>query len=235
MYNVDKLVLNYIKEKKGMSKYDDVAVFWNDVFDKKDDVVPTSSGSGNYEFDQGLRWLSKNVNTILDFGCGNGTVLFWCSSYGTKKHIGIDLSEKAILNAKRRSLHMKNGEFQFICGEIDELKHINTGSVEAVILSNIVDNLYPEDAEKLLIEVKRILVENGKIFVKLNPYITETDIKENNIKVIGNNVLDDGLILWNNTTEQWHDFFEQYFSVFKQYDIHYAEYKQYNRIFLLTK
>ena len=58
MYNVDKLVLNYIKEKKGMSKYDDVAVFWNDVFDKKDDVVPTSSGSGNYEFDQGLRWLS---------------------------------------------------------------------------------------------------------------------------------------------------------------------------------
>ena len=43
------------------------------------------------------------------------------------------------------------------------------------------------------------------------------------------------LILWNNTTEQWHDFFEQYFSVFKQYDIHYAEYKQYNRIFLLTK
>ena len=35
MYNVVKLVLNYIKEKKGMSKYDDVAVFWNDVFDKK--------------------------------------------------------------------------------------------------------------------------------------------------------------------------------------------------------
>ena len=144
MYNVDKLVLNYIKEKKGMSKYDD--------------VVPTSSGSGNYEFDQGLRWLSKNVNTILDFGCGNGTVLFWCSSYGTKKHIGIDLSEKAILNAKRRSLHMKNGEFQFICGEIDELKHINTGSVEAVILSNIVDNLYPEDAEKLLIEENDIII-----------------------------------------------------------------------------
>ena len=72
-------------------------------------------------------------------------------------------------------------------------------------------------------------------FTENNPYITETEIQKNNIKVIGNNVLDDGLILWNNATEQWIYFFEQHFKIVKQYDIYYREYEQYNRVFLMTK
>ena len=34
-------------------------------------------------------FLEKEHLDVLDFGCGNGIVLFLCSLYGTKTHIGI--------------------------------------------------------------------------------------------------------------------------------------------------
>lgn len=219
-----------------MSKYDDIAAFWDGVFQRADDTaVPASSDSGNEGFDQGLRWLCTGAGTVLDFGCGNGTVLFLCALHGTREHIGIDLSDKAIQSARARCKHMKTGAFRFLCGGIDALSRIADGSVHAVVLSNIIDNLYPSDAETLLAEVNRILTKSGKVFVKLNPYLTESDIEAWHIKVLENNVLDDGLLLWNNTTEQWENLFKGYFAVFRQYDIYYKEPGQSNRVFLLTK
>ena len=128
---------------------------------------------------------------------------------GTKYNIGIDLSEKGIESANKRAEQMMRGEFLFIQGGIDRLKNINNSHVDAVILSNIIDNLYPEDVEILISEVERILKENGKVLVKLNPYITTEQITKWNIKIIKDNLLDDGLILWNNTTDEWIKFFEQ--------------------------
>ena len=130
---------------------------------------------------------------------------------------------------------MNQGTFRFLCGGIDELSGVADGPVGAAVLSNIVDNLYPADAETLIKEVNRILNKNGKVLVKLNPYLTESDIAANQMTVLEDNMLDDGLLLWNNTTEQWRTFFERYFTVFRQYDIYYKEHEQYNRVFLLTK
>ena len=45
--------------------------------------------------------------------------------------------------------------------------------------------------------------KGGKLLVKLNPYITDEQIEEYGIKKIGDNLLDDGMILWNNTNEMW--------------------------------
>ena len=218
-----------------MSKYDDIAAFWNGVFQNANCAVPASGGSGNDAFDRGLSWLCSGVDTVLDFGCGNGTALILCSFYGTKNHIGIDLSDTAIQNAKLRCAHLNQGTFRFLCGGIDELSGVADGSVGAAVLSNIVDNLYPADAETLIKEVNRILNKNGKVLVKLNPYLTESDIAANQMTVLEDNMLDDGLLLWNNTTEQWRAFFERYFTVFRQYDIYYKEHEQYNRVFLLAK
>ena len=156
--------------------------------------MPASGSSGSDAFDRGLRWLCSGVDTVLDFGCGNGTALILCSFYGTKNHIGIDLSDTAIQTAKLRCAHLNQGTFRFICGGIDELSSVADGSVGAAVLSNIVDNLYPSDAETLIKEVDRILNENGKVLVKLNPYLTESDIAANQINVLEDNMLDDGLL-----------------------------------------
>jgi len=95
--------------------------------------------------------------------------------------------------------------------------------------------LYPDDAEVLMNEVERVLKENGKVLVKVNPYVTTEQISEWNIKVVKDNLLDDGLILWNNTTDEWIKFFERKFDIRQYEEIYYPEYEQYNRMFWLVK
>lgn len=216
-------------------KYDKCRLQWNEVFSRSETPAPTAPTFGNKILDDGLTWLCNGTDTILDFGCGNGTMLLLCALNGTTNHIGIDLSESAIESAKKRSTEMTVGKFLFSQGGIEYLQNIDSTSIDAVILSNIVDNLYPEDAEILMNNVNRILNKNGKILVKLNPYITEEQIKDWNIKVIKDNLLDDGLILWNNTTVQWENFFKKDFIINQYEDIYYPDHDQYNRMFLLCK
>lgn len=217
------------------SKYDKCINQWDKIFSKEPPKVPQSSSCGNETLDKGIRWLCSGTEKILDFGCGNGTFLFLCALNGTKSHIGIDLSQEAIASAQKRKEQMETGEFSFNQGGVDKLKEIEASSVDGVLLSNIIDNLYPNDAETLLNEVKRILKDNGKVLVKLNPYLTEEKIKEWDIKIIKDNLLDDGLILWNNTTEQWTRFFEKTFNIENYEDVYYPEHEQYNRMFCLVK
>ena len=81
----------------------------------------------------------------------------------------------------------------------------------------------------------RILKKQGKVLIKLNPYLTKEQIKEWNIKVIKDNVLDDVLILWNNTTKDWEKIIGQYFDIKKKQNVYYEEYDQYNRLFWTEK
>jgi|SRR5690554_4943018 len=217
------------------NKYDKCVNEWNNIFSKEIPNVPTKSTSGNETLDKGIRWICNGAEKILDFGCGNGTMLFLCAINGTKLNIGIDLSEKAIEVAEKRAEQMTQGEFDFSQGGIDKLKNIDDSEVDAVILSNIIDNLYPDDAEVLMNEVERVLKENGKVLVKVNPYVTTEQISEWNIKVVKDNLLDDGLILWNNTTDEWIKFFERKFDIRQYEEIYYPEYEQYNRMFWLVK
>ena len=218
-----------------MNKYDKCIELWDDIFSKQESVLPKKKESGNVEFDKGLAWLTDNTLSVLDFGCGNGTVLFLCNNYGTHTHIGIDLSSQAIKSAIEKSKMVENGDFQFLCGGIEALKRIQDESMDSAILSNIIDNLYPDDAISVLEEIKRILKKNGKLLVKLNPFISDEQIEEYGIKTISGNLLDDGMILWNNTNEEWEDILGARYSISKYVEIYYEEYEQINRMYLLTK
>ncbi|MDD3223664.1 MAG: class I SAM-dependent methyltransferase [Clostridium sp.] len=216
-------------------KYDKCLNKWNDIFSREVPKTPTKLSSGNNTIDKEIEWICNGTTNILDFGCGNGTMLFLCAINGTKYNVGIDLSEKGIESAQIRAKQMNKGEFYFVQGSIDILKNMHDACFDAVILSNIIDNLYPDDAEVLIREVERVLKDNGKVLVKLNPYITTEQIVEWNIKVIKDNLLDDGLILLNNTTDEWKNFFKRKFDIKKYEEIYYKEYNQKNRMFRLTK
>lgn len=215
--------------------YEDCKNFWNNIFEKDEILVPLKKESGNQGFDDALKWLCQESDVILDFGCGSGTVLFFAALYGTKIHIGIDLSEEGIKKATQKSNQMCKGTYEFVNAGIDSLKNIKSEYIDGIVLSNILDNLYPEDAYEVLKECKRILKQNGKVFVKVNPYLTDSDIEQYEIKVINSNVLDDGLILWNNTKEQWEEFFYPDFITEEYREIFYPEHEQTNRVFLLRK
>lgn len=209
--------------------------FWNEVFAREVPVFPKAAKMGIEEFDAGIAWLANGSESVVDFGCGNGTLLFSCRNLGTKTHIGIDLSEQAIKSAVERSRAGQNENFSFINGGTEQLKNIADNSVDAAILSNILDNLYPDDAVFALGEIHRLLKRGGKLLVKLNPFLSEKQIKEWNIKTIEGNLLDDGLLLWNNTDAEWERLFKEKFSTVAKKEVYFKEAEQTNRMYLLLK
>lgn len=215
--------------------YQKCIAFWDEVFSKEDSGVPNAAASGNDVLDEAIKWLCSGTNRVLDFGCGSGVMLFLCAHNGTRDHVGIDLSQKAIHCAVQKAEHMAIGDFQFEQGGVESLKNQPDASFDAVILSNIVDNLFPEDALLLLNESARVLKAGGKALVKLNPYLAQEQIAAWDIKTISGNLLDDGLLLWNNTTEEWRVLFTPYFTIYREAEIYYPEHEQTNRLFYLVK
>jgi len=209
--------------------------FWDSVFSQEDSSVPIDGRTGYDALDDAIAWLSGGSRRILDFGCGNGTMLFICARIGTTDHVGIDLSREAILCAQRKAAKMKIGSFLFHQGGVEALSPFSEASFDAIILSNILDNLYPEDAMLLLDECTRILKTGGKVFVKLNPYLSQEQISEWKIKTIVGNLLDDGLLLWNNSTEQWREILTGHFVIEREGEVYYPEHEQTNRLFCLLK
>ncbi len=217
--------------------YKHIKIFWDSIFKNESKESSVSDDFDNRELQKATDFLCENTESVLDFGCGNGSWLFKCLKRGTRFHIGIDLSEEAIARANRLKTLVKNkdAKFEFYQGGISELESIQDSSIDAVILSNIVDNLIPEDANQLIYQAHRILKPNGKILIKLNPYLTKEQIREWNIGVIEGNLLDDGLYLWNQTTEEWRELFAHYFIELQYKDVYFEEYDQCNRLFYMVK
>lgn len=205
--------------------------FYNEL--KENISVPKSCLTGWNELDDALDWLCHGERVILDFGCGSGTLLFLCAYRGATKLIGIDLAEEGIAYAKQRSNLMTMGNYQFQVGSIEQLKRIETASIDGIILSNILDNIFPEDSRSLIRECQRILKSEGKLLIKLNPYLTEDQIKEWEMKELAKDLYDDGCILWNRTTEEWEDELKQSFVIERSLEFIIPEADMVNRLFLL--
>jgi ubiquinone/menaquinone biosynthesis C-methylase UbiE len=101
----------------------------------------------------------------------------------------------------------------FTTGGVEKLEATVDQAFDGIILSNIIDNLLPQDTIIVLTETRRILKPGGKVLVKLNPYLTDNQIMGWNIKIIEKNFLDDRLYLWNQSTEEWTELLEKYFSI----------------------
>ena len=217
-----------------MDRYARCIAVWDDIFSKQAAIFPKAKETGVAALDEGLRWLTCGSSSVLDFGCGNGTLLCFCSLYGTKTHVGVDLSPKAIESAAVRSKLAPSGEFTFLCGGTELLKTLPAASMDGAILSNILDNLYPADARFALSELARILRPGGKLLVKLNAFLTDEQASQWNLRRIEGNLFDDGLLLWNNTDAEWEALFAPRFSVVRRAEVLFEGQEQPNRLFGLV-
>ena len=127
------------------------------------------------------------------------------------------------------------GRFHFKLGSVEQLEEIEDASIDCLILSNILDNLYPDDSAAVIRQSARIIKCGGKLLVKLNAYLTQKQIEDWDIRFISGNLFDDGLLLLNRTSEEWKEIFGKYFSLESEEDIYYPEYGQTNRLMLLKK
>lgn len=218
-----------------MNRYDRCINKWNDIFADKTSSLPKSADIGQPELNEALDWLCEGSESIMDFGCGSGVMLFYCALRGTKQHLGIDLSENGIELACELSRKVVNGTFDFRVGSLEVLGEINSESYDGIILSNIIDNLYPEDSEVLASESRRILKRGGKILVKVNDYITPAHVREWEMKELAENVYDDGFLIWNLEDESWVKFLTGYFQLYKSQRAYFQVFEVYNRIFQLIK
>lgn len=218
-----------------MDRYEKSILQWDEIFKNEKLHMPQQEKSGNEDFDRSLSWLTDNASSVIDFGCASGALLFQCSRNGTAEHIGIDLSPQAIANAQEKAKHIPGRRFLFICGGADTLRPIGPSSMDAAILSNILDNLYPEDAHSVLAEIKRILKPGGRLLVKLNPYLPPERIAEYGMQVIEDNLLDDGMILWNNSTPDWDRILQPYFHISQFHNLYFEEHNLQQRLYRLTR
>lgn len=119
---------------------------------------------------------------------------------------------RPIKAARERLAGGPEGEFDFMVGGVSALESIPAKSADALLLFNIVDNLIPEDSIKLLENVSRIAANGAKALIKLNPFITKEQMELWGVKVLEGDLLDDGLYLWNQSTEDWKRLFKNYFT-----------------------
>ncbi len=178
-------------------------------------------------------WLCRDSRAVLDFGCGSGGLSFACALRGVDSVLGIDGAEEGVRYA--RACGEALPQCRFLQGSVELLKDLQEGQFDGLILSNILDNLRPEDSADVLRESARALAPGGKALVKLNPFLTAWQIQEWNIRVLEEDLLDDGLLLWNKPDAFWVETLSRYYSEIRQLDVYYQEADQHNRLFLCVK
>lgn len=160
-----------------------------------DDCAISKEWNGGMDLlNPALDWLCTGTVDILDFGCGTGSLLAACAARGVSgKLLGIDLAAQAVELARKKTANFPN--CQFLLGSVERLRALPAKSLDGMILSNILDNLRPEDAGAVLREAARLLRESGKLWVKLNDYLTDAQIVQYGIQRLEGELLYDGLVL----------------------------------------
>ena len=225
-----------------MNNYESTIKFWDERFGK------SLSTNKRYdpqkpipivEIEEGLKWLIKEADSINDFGCGIGTLLFRSLFLGTKKAIGIDISPKAIELANHTSkLNKMDNKTDFKVGGIELLKKIGKNSIDAGVLFNTIDNILPEDAILVLKEMNRILKKNGKLLIKLNDAIPKNELEENDYyQLISEDFYKEksGLYFWNLSDTKFKEIIFPYFKIVKYIYVPVPKTDNKNRLYYLEK
>ena len=111
-------------------------------------------------------WEGRDINSLLDMGCGNGRALWLAKQGGAKQLAGIDLSSKMIAEAKKK---LPNADLQN--GSMDDLNHWSDNSFSHIIsIEAIYYHLQPYN---VIQEMARVLKPNGKIAIAID-YYTES-------------------------------------------------------------
>lgn len=120
--------------------------------------------------------IEKNTK-VLDIGCGRGELVLFCAKKGIDAY-GVDYSTNAIYLAnkiKERQIKKINLKMHFIKMNAKKLK-FNNNFFDQIILTDVLEHLYPEELELMFTNIKKILKPQGKIIVHTAPNKLFNDI-----------------------------------------------------------
>lgn len=103
-----------------------------------------------------------NAKVVLDAASGEGYGSYMLSKYA-QKVIGVDLSQQAIDNAKKKYNDRDN--LEYIQGSVADLSFIKTHSIDVVVSFETIEHV-PEDVQKaFILEIKRVLKPDGLLIM----------------------------------------------------------------------
>jgi len=219
--------------------YEKTEAFWDDIFGKEE-LKDLSKPFGIEKLDSCIDWLCANTGSIIDYGCGNASMLLRCAYLNVKKGLGIDISCQAVRTAVDYISKKDLSGFSVIQGSLEALKSIKDASFEGAILSNIIDNILPDDALCVLKNIYRILTHGGRVFVKLNDFMDKEKLKES-IDFFEKEISDNffleksGLYFHNLSDEKFERWIMEYFKVVEKGRIEFKTFDCFNRFYLLQK
>lgn len=156
---------NLLKDSKAY--YDD-----NDFYEIFSIAEDGENKVANY-----LKNLCKD-KIVLDAGCGTGKFLNILEE-SSQKYIGIDLSDKQLEKAKRKT---KKTTSEFICSNLSNI-NLESNKIDLIVCSWVLGTILDlEERNKCLNELKRLLKPNGKIILVENDENSEFEEIRNRTK-----------------------------------------------------
>lgn len=112
----------------------------------------------------------KKNEKVLDIGCGRGELVYLSAKNGADAY-GIDYSKDGV-NLAEELKKTKNKDIQkrmhFSVMDAKKLT-FSDSFFSTVILTDVVEHLYPEELDLVFKEIKRVLKKNGKVVIHTAP------------------------------------------------------------------
>ena len=105
---------------------------------------------------------SKNER-VLDLGCGLGTFCFAVAPF-CQDVTGLDYSRKSINLCNQLLTLTPYQNINLICADAQETPFVSE-SYDVIICADLVEHLYPQDFEDVLVECRRLLKPSGKLVI----------------------------------------------------------------------
>ncbi len=106
---------------------------------------------------------------LLDVGCGRGEILRHCMQLGVEAY-GMDYAEAATamtreVIAAQQATGVKAG----VCRSDAKKLPFPTGYFDRVLMFDVVEHLYPWELHEAMLEVRRVLKDNGRFIIHTAP------------------------------------------------------------------
>ena len=198
-----------------MNEYQAALTYWDEVFKTHDVEKLEGAFLGCEVLENKLKELAL-LHKILDFGCGTGWASLFLAQVGCASVVGVDQSNNAInIASDNAKLNNLSSQLQFICADEHYFDSVYDNTFKGFFSSNTLDVIPFDFAEKILLQVKRVCSSTAKIFIMINPYLTE-EIKERNElqQISSDSYARDGVLRCvNKTNDEWINILEKYFTL----------------------
>lgn len=126
-----------------------------------------------------LRPVNFTDATVLDIGFGRGEAIKYARDHGAKRCFGVDFSAPAVRIAKEFLAPIDTSvcPIFLICSDVLALlPYVQTGSLDVVIMLDVIEHLPKGEAEEVLAHVNRALRPKGTLVIETPFYAVDEDL-----------------------------------------------------------